>query len=287
MLLDVGTIDAAQADGSPPCELISRSAPGESGVTVSRVYYRTSAHFKASLRAHIVCFSTPCRIHCRAAGEAVTHDAPPGSIAILPAGLDCAADTERDVESTYLIIDPARLSLVAAEDSSLKAQLTGRLYDRDPALAAIAHRLAEEARTGFPSGAVFWHETVGRFLADLVARHMSGARADAGGVLDVYTLSRLRAHIMAHLDEPLDVATLAAMCGRSQYHFSRVFSRTVGVSPYRYVLHLRVKHAFDLIREGSLPLAEIAYSVGFADQSHLTRWVRRAYGVTPAMISSS
>jgi len=211
-MIDVGTIDAAQADGSPPVELISGGAPGESGVTVSRVYYRSSAHFRASLRAHIVCFSTPCRIYCRAAGEAVTHDAPPGSIAILPAGLDCAADTERDVQSTYLIIDPARLSLVAAEDSSLNAQLTGRLYSRDPALAALAHQLAEEARTQFPSGAVFWHETVGRFLAGLVARHMSGPKVDAGGMLDAYTLSRLRAHIMAHLDEPLDVATLAAMC---------------------------------------------------------------------------
>src|SRR5215468_3471495 len=176
MLVDVGTIDAAQADGSRPLELISRGAPGESGVTVSRVHYRRSGHFKASLRAHIVCFSTPCRIHCRAAGQAVTHDAPPGSIAILPAGLDCTADTEGGVESTYLIIDPARLSLVAAEDSSLNAQLTGRLYDRDPALAAVAHCLAEEARTDFPRGAIFWHETVDRFLAALVARHMSGAK---------------------------------------------------------------------------------------------------------------
>ena len=286
-MIDVGTIDAAQADGSPPIELISGGAPGESGVTVSRVYYRSSAHFRASLRAHIVCFSTPCRIYCRAAGEAVTHDAPPGSIAILPAGLDCAADTERDVQSTYLIIDPARLSLVAAEDSSLNAQLTGRLYSRDPGLAALAHTLAEEARTRFPSGAVFWHETVGRFLAGLVARHMSGPKVDAGGMLDAYTLSRLRAHIMAHLDEPLDVATLAVMCGRSQYHFSRVFTRTIGVSPYRYVVHLRLKRAFELIREGSVPLAEIAYSVGFADQSHLTRWVRRAYGLTPAAIANN
>jgi AraC family transcriptional regulator len=50
-------------------------------------------------------------------------------------------------------------------------------------------------------------------------------------------------------------------------------------------MHLRLKRAFDLIREGSLPLAEVAYSVGFADQSHLTRWVRRAYGVTPTAIS--
>jgi AraC family transcriptional regulator len=44
---------------------------------------------------------------------------------------------------------------------------------------------------------------------------------------------------MAHLDEPIDVATLAHMTQRSQFHFSRVFRRSVGVSPYRYVVYLR------------------------------------------------
>ena len=69
------------------------------------------------------------------------------------------------------------------------------------------------------------------------------------------TLKRVRDYIMAHLDEPLDVATLAAMCGRSQFHFSRVFARSVGVSPYQYVLHLRVKRAVQLICERRLALA--------------------------------
>src|SRR5215468_5842334 len=178
MMIDRGDIDAIQGDGAPPSELISGSAPGESGIAVSRVSYRGSAHFKASLRSHVISFSTPCRIHCRWSGEAVTHDAPPGSIAVLPAGLDCAAETQRDVESTLLVVDPARLSLVAAEDSALNAQLTGRLFGFDPALAALAHQLADECRTGFPSGVVFWHEAAGRFLAGLVERHMSGAKVD-------------------------------------------------------------------------------------------------------------
>jgi AraC family transcriptional regulator len=86
---------------------------------------------------------------------------------------------------------------------------------------------------------------------------------------------------MAHLDEPIDVATLAHMTKRCQVHFSRVFRRSVGVSPYRYIVYLRFRRAVDLIREGRLGLAEIAASTGFADQSHLSRWVRRVHGVSP------
>ena len=59
---------------------------------------------------------------------------------------------------------------------------------------------------------------------------------------------------MAHLDEPVDVATLAAMTRRSQFHFSRVFHCLVGVSPYRYIVYLRLRRAVELIREGRLGL---------------------------------
>ena len=48
------------------------------------------------------------------------------------------------------------------------------------------------------------------------------------------TRSQIRDYLMANLDEPIDVATLAGMSGRSQFHFSRIFRREVGVSPYRY-----------------------------------------------------
>ena len=87
---------------------------------------------------------------------------------------------------------------------------------------------------------------------------------------------KIRDYLLAHLDEPIDVETLAGLTGRSQFHFSRTSRREVGVSPHRYVVHLRLGRAIDLVRDGRLPLAEIAAATGFADQSHLSRWVKRA-----------
>jgi AraC family transcriptional regulator len=40
-----------------------------------------------------------------------------------------------------------------------------------------------------------------------------------------------------------------------------------------------VQRATELVRDGPLGLAEIAARTGFADQSHLSRWVRRVHGV--------
>jgi AraC family transcriptional regulator len=97
-------------------------------------------------------------------------------------------------------------------------------------------------------------------------------------------LKRLRDHVIAHLDETIEVSTLAQMAGRSPFHFTRMFTRSVGVSPHRYVVHLRLRRAIELVRDGRCSLAEIAVRTGFADQSHLTRWVRRVHGVPLAQV---
>jgi AraC family transcriptional regulator len=113
---------------------------------------------------------------------------------------------------------------------------------------------------------------------------MSGEKRKPSGLLNKDVLKRLEEFVIEHLDEPLGVATLAKLTNRSQFHFSRAFTRSVGVSPYRYVVHLRVQRAVALVREGKFSLAEIAARTGFADQSHLTRWVRRVHGVSPNQI---
>jgi len=126
---------------------------------------------------------------------------------------------------------------------------------------------------------LFWNDAASAFIGRLAARHTSGHESQWRGRLGKRVLERLRDYIITHLDEPIEVAALADLAGRSRYHFSRVFSRSVGISPHRYVVHLRLQRALELIRDGRSSLAEIAAQTGFADQSHLSRWVRRVHGV--------
>ena len=149
----------------------------------------------------------------------------------------------------------------------------------------LGRRLAEECADGFPRGALYWNETAGRLLAAVAASHTTAAEP-AAGVLGGAVLGQIRDYLMAHLDEPIDVETLAGLSGRSQFHFSRIFRREVGVSPHRYVVHLRLRRAIDLVRDGRLPLAEIAAATGFADQSHLSRWVKRVHGGSLTQLTS-
>src|SRR5258705_11133127 len=97
-------------------------------------------------------------------------------------------------------------------------------------------------------------------------------------------LRRLRDYVVAHVDGPIGVEALACIAGRSPFHFSRVFTRAVGMTPHRYVVHLRLERAIALVRDGRAGLAEAAARTGFADQSHLSPWVRRVHGASPTQL---
>jgi AraC-like DNA-binding protein len=62
---------------------------------------------------------------------------------------------------------------------------------------------------------------------------------------------------------------------------TRAFKVAFGLAPHAYLIQLRLSKARFLLAKGD-PLAEVAMKLGFADQSHMGRWFRRAYGLTPA-----
>jgi AraC family transcriptional regulator len=150
----------------------------------------------------------------------------------------------------------------------------------DQALLDLARTLALESANGYPNGPLFWNEAASGFIDGLVARHTFKLERRARGTLGKDVLGRLRDYVVAHIDEPIEVSTLAKIAGRSPFHFTRVFTRSVGVSPHRYIVHLRLQRAIELVRDGRSGLAEIAARTGFADQSHLSRWVRRVQGAS-------
>ena len=76
-------------------------------------------------------------------------------------------------------------------------------------------------------------------------------------------------------------AALERATGLSRFALARHFRAYLGTSPHRYVVMRRLDRARSLMRGGA-SLADAAASSGFADQSHMTRHFKRAYGVTPA-----
>ena len=81
------------------------------------------------------------------------------------------------------------------------------------------------------------------------------------------------------------VGEIAARMGMSREGFSRMFTRRSGMPPHAFWLASRLNQARKLLRTGE-PIAAVAAETGFADQSHLGRWFRRIFGVTPGQYRS-
>jgi len=67
----------------------------------------------------------------------------------------------------------------------------------------------------------------------------------------------------------------------SPYHFARLFKRSTGASPHRFLVRRRIEQAAALLAAQPLPIGEIARSVGFRTPSHFTTTFRRVTGITP------
>lgn len=287
-MVEVDTAHLAQQDGNGPSKLAAGSAPGESGVSVlGLLRFEGGMHVIATPRCHCVCFQiSPGRSEKRIGGRVLCTERPVGSLTINPAEFDFAADADQGMDILVVAVDPGRVALAAAEGTSPGARLIERMADDDPTLFALARALAFESQYNYPNGALGWNEIARSFIDGLVARHTTAPPPASRGTLGNDHLGRLKDYIMAHLDEPVGIEALADIAGRSPFHFVRVFTRSVGMTPHRYVVHLRLQRAIDLVREGRSGLAEIAARTGFADQSHLSRWVRRVHGVPPSRLNT-
>lgn len=86
--------------------------------------------------------------------------------------------------------------------------------------------------------------------------------------------------IQCRYAEPITITQLAQVAGCGVFQLMRAFERHIGVPVHTYVTQVRLKQACTLLAKGE-PSAAVAAAVGFADQSHLIRRFRQAYGVTP------
>lgn len=92
---------------------------------------------------------------------------------------------------------------------------------------------------------------------------------------------RVLEYIHAHYREQLNISTLARLAMQSRYHFIRTFKSLTGVTPYQYVLQLRVREAIRQLQQSDLTVTDISFNLGFSSPSQLFRAFARTTGMTP------
>ncbi|MEM1107647.1 MAG: helix-turn-helix transcriptional regulator [Planctomycetota bacterium] len=98
----------------------------------------------------------------------------------------------------------------------------------------------------------------------------------------------LRRTLKQRLSERWTLGDMAELCFLSPFYFCRQFKVTTGLSPYQYLIALRIDHAKHLLSQKPrcyTHLVDVAYRCGFSDQAHLNRHFKRHVGMTPGQFA--
>jgi AraC family transcriptional activator of pobA len=95
---------------------------------------------------------------------------------------------------------------------------------------------------------------------------------------------RVYEYLWENYSEPITVAQAASMVGMSEFRFMKFFKKATGMTFVTYLTHLRLTCARRLLEQTDRSIADIAATVGFADQSYFDRRFRQHYGETPRRV---
>src|SRR3984885_11196692 len=107
------------------------------------------------------------------------------------------------------------------------------------------------------------------------------ARSSQIRALQKWRLKRVVEYVENHLSERIGLSDLAVVAGLSRMHFARQFRTATGLRPHEFFLRRRIQRAEELLRTTTMPIVEIAPTVGFQTQAPLTTVFKRFAGCTP------
>lgn len=90
-----------------------------------------------------------------------------------------------------------------------------------------------------------------------------------------------REFLRENLNQDINLESLAVALGTDRFRLTRRFKAAFGLAPHAYLIQLRLARARTLLAQGCSPI-HVASELCFSDQSHLGRWFRRAYRLTPS-----
>ena len=267
--------------------------------TVHHGNFVVSHHFEpdtqlevAATNHHWLCYMlSDCKLHqiTQIGDRQYTGEMKRGDIWLKPNSHNGFWSYKDSDECLLFAIAPDFLRQIALENDFANAdrlEILPVLNKYDSQLENLAILFQQEiART--QSGNLLYIESLSNMLAIHLLRHyctFSSKLVEYTGGLPPYKLKQVTDYIHSHLADNISLDELASQLKLSQSHFSYLFRQSTGKSPYQFLIQQRVNRAKELLFERDMAIADIAISVGFYDQSHLSRHTKKLLGVSPRQL---
>jgi AraC family transcriptional regulator len=229
---------------------------------------------------------SPTRVICRRAGQTFRGTLIHGDIDIIPSGTPSSWEL-KDKGSDLTFCMPSEFLAAVAQDLGLRPgqeHIKNRFQVRDAQIEHIAWALQAEVESGSPCGRLYVDSLAMALATQLLRKHGEFTRAglpQGRHSLSKRQLKQVLEFIEENLGSDLSLDEIAATAGLSLSQCKLLFRQATGLPVHQYVIRCRVERAAWLLRQGKMPLCQIALEAGFAHQSHLALHMRRLLGASP------
>jgi AraC family transcriptional regulator len=208
-----------------------------------------------------------------------------GQISIIPREGAVPFEAAAPFQCLVISVEHSFISLASCGSvDAEECEFVWRCGVDDPFLRSVCQAMRQELETGEAMSSLYCESLATSLALHLIAKYRTpseSARSKSPEAIPHDAIRRAIAYINEHFTENLTLSQIAGAAGLSEFHFARLFKRSVGTSPHQFVLKRRIAHARELLLDGALSLAEVALETGFCDQSHLGQSFRKVTGYTP------
>jgi len=154
-------------------------------------------------------------------------------------------------------------------------------------LSALVTAVHAEMLAGFPSGRLFLDSVEQAMAVALVNGHAVRHRPVQiyRGGLGSARLRKIKELVHVKMEDDLSLDEMAESVGLSTAHFARMFRKSTGETPHKFVLRQRIERAKAMLRAPRTRVLDVAVACGFKNQQHFAQVFRDVCRVSPTEYS--
>ncbi len=199
-----------------------------------------------------------------------------------------------DAPFTHSIDEPCYFIILAVDENIMYDAFPGRLPRQkleflnsynitDEYIKNIINMFYTEVLNRGRNGELFVVNLLRLFASYFITNYSNynDLHAAHNSVIGTAEMNHIDAYIEDNIEEIIKIEDIAEMLEMTKFSFLKEFKLKRGITPYQYILKKKMDYAENLLKNTDRAIIEIAFDLGFSDQSHFTNTFKKYFGVSP------